>query len=499
MRGRITALGVCLTLSVSALAQNKTYTVRSGDSISSIAAKHKVKRADLIAANGLENPDKLKLGMSLSIPGTAQTGVQEDGKYVTRNGDKDWSIARRFGMTVAGLQKLNPKVDFSKLRAGTKLAVASSEPTVEVKATRVGGLAPKPVAAPVLVSKTTSKPTGGTYTVKEGDNDWVIAHKFGTTSSKIRALNPSIDWRTLQIGAKVQVPGGKAEQTAANRIGTRYAVVKGDGATVRRSPSTDGDKITQVNKGTQVTILDHESGWYKLKFPKGTIGWMRGDLLKPLSVLSAAKQSISARVARGTDRSSRSAPKVAKKSNSKSKSGSKSSYVASRTPSASVNSGDLMERAMALRGTRYRWGGTSRSGFDCSGFVTAVYKSEGVKLPRSSKDMAKVGVKVPKDQLKPGDLVFFKTRRSSRINHVGIYAGNGKFIHSSSGKGQVRVDNLNSGYYASRMVTAKRVAKPTSTAKKPTTKPTATAPKVEKEAVVAKPTVVAAPAATSGD
>lgn len=496
MRGRITALGVCLTLSVSALAQNKTYTVRSGDSISSIATKHKVKRADLIAANGLENPDKLKLGLTLTIPGTAQTGLQEGGKYVTRNGDKDWTIARRFGMTVAGLQKLNPKVDFSKLGAGTKLNVGTSEPAVEVKATRVGGPAPKPTAAPVLTSKPASKPTGGTYTVREGDNDWVIAHKFGTTSSNIRALNPSIDWRTLQIGAKVQVPGGKAEQTAANRIGTRYAVVKGDGATIRRSPSTNGDKITQVNKGTQVTILDHESGWYKLKFPKGTIGWMRGDLLKPLSVLSAAKQSISARVARGTDRSSRSTPKVAKKSSTKSK----SSYVASKTPSAKVDSGDLMARAMALRGTRYRWGGTSRSGFDCSGFVTAVYKSEGVKLPRSSKDMAKVGVKVPKDQLKPGDLVFFKTRRSSRINHVGIYAGNGKFIHSSSGKGQVRVDSLNSGYYASRMVTAKRVATPTSTAKKPTAKPTATASKVEKAPVVEKPkVVVAAPAATSGD
>ena len=134
-----------------------------------------------------------------------------------------------------------------------------------------------------------------------------------------------------------------------------------------------------------------------------------------------------------------------------------------------------LDRALDLIGIKYRRGGnTPESGFDCSGFVRHVFnEGVGLYLPRSAKEMSKAGDEVHKEELKPGDLVFFKTRRSSRINHVGIYAGNGKFVHSSSGKGQVRVDSLNSGYYANRLVKAKRVAN-SKTASKPAAPPRST-------------------------
>ncbi|GIV02781.1 MAG: hypothetical protein KatS3mg015_1611 [Fimbriimonadales bacterium] len=70
-----------------------------------------------------------------------------------------------------------------------------------------------------------------------------------------------------------------------------------------------------------------------------------------------------------------------------------------------------------------------------------------------------MGVKVDKSELQPGDLVFFRTGRSTRINHAGIYIGNGQFIHASSGGGQVRIDSLSDGYYSKRFVTARRVVK----------------------------------------
>jgi hypothetical protein len=101
----------------------------------------------------------------------------------------------------------------------------------------------------------------------------------------------------------------------------------------------------------------------------------------------------------------------------------------------------------------------SRSGTDCSGFTSQVFRSLGVKLPRVSREQANVGVPVSGSQMKKGDLVFFRTSRGRRITHVGIYVGNGKFIHADTGAGHVAESSLSDGYYRNRFVTARRVVK----------------------------------------
>jgi murein DD-endopeptidase len=120
----------------------------------------------------------------------------------------------------------------------------------------------------------------------------------------------------------------------------------------------------------------------------------------------------------------------------------------------------MIKRGLALLGTPYRWGGTSpEKGFDCSGLVGYVYRSTlGIELPRISRDMANVGELVrDRDSLQQGDLVFF-SRRGGRVDHVGIYLGDGSFLHAPRTGKDVEITTLAKGYWSNHFIKGRRVA-----------------------------------------
>ena len=119
---------------------------------------------------------------------------------------------------------------------------------------------------------------------------------------------------------------------------------------------------------------------------------------------------------------------------------------------------ELVIQAMGLLGVPYKLGGTSEEkGFDCSGFVRYMYeKSVGLVLPRRAEEQAKVTEEISRSELKPGDLVFFNTLKRT-FSHVGIYVGDGKFIHAPRPGKAVRVDDMREAYWQKRFNGARRV------------------------------------------
>ena len=133
-------------------------------------------------------------------------------------------------------------------------------------------------------------------------------------------------------------------------------------------------------------------------------------------------------------------------------------FVREARQNVAEKTSDLVVTAMGFLGVPYRLGGTNaETGFDCSGFVRAIYsQTMGKVLPRVSAEQANATQQIDRSDLKPGDLVFFNTMRRT-FSHVGIYVGDGKFIHSPRTGSSVRVDSMDASYWVSRFDGARRV------------------------------------------
>ena len=112
---------------------------------------------------------------------------------------------------------------------------------------------------------------------------------------------------------------------------------------------------------------------------------------------------------------------------------------------------EIVKAARSFIGVPYLWGGASpEAGFDCSGLTMTVYQLSGIDLPRTSGDQFGAGEDVDKDELLKGDLVFFATAKGSKVSHVGVYIGDGRFIHAPGKGKKIRIDSLSNAYYYKR-------------------------------------------------
>jgi len=248
-----------------------------------------------------------------------------------------------------------------------------------------------------------------TITVKNGDSLWVLARKYNTTVEAIKKAN-NLRTESLKPGQKLTIPG------------------KSSTSKTSRSVSSSGSSIYIVKAGD--TLWDLAK-----KFNMSVDELKRLNNLKSENLSLGQKLTVKKTTSRNTPRPKTTTKKV----------------------SRGEGRGDVVKIALSYLGTPYVWGASSGSAFDCSGFTLYVYQQVGINLPHNAAAQYAVGTKIDRSELIPGDLVFFKTLGSTVINHVGIYIGNGQFVHASSGKDKVITSSLNEGYYESRYAGAVRV------------------------------------------
>lgn len=188
-----------------------------------------------------------------------------------------------------------------------------------------------------------------------------------------------------------------------------YGKVTAGPLNIRSLPDTNGERVKQLSKGAVVEILAVLDGWYEVEG-----GYISADYVQIVDAAEAAAyQSISS----------------------------------------------VVEYAQQYLGYPYVYGGSSPRGFDCSGFVKYVFANFGITLNRTASAQMDNGTSVSKSELLPGDVVFFKKAGSSasRASHVGIYIGGNQFIHASTSKTGVIISDMDSSYYTTGFVGARRM------------------------------------------
>lgn len=230
-----------------------------------------------------------------------------------------------------------------------------------------------------------------------------------------------------------------------------YGSVNANRVNLRSGPSTSYKSVSVANKGDKCYIIGLNNGWYKVIYGS-IICYIRSDYVDLTEIPYENQASSNTPKFFRHGKSTGVTPSAAAL-NGTGSSGSSNSG----TTAASATGSQILAEAKKYLGTPYVYGGASPSGFDCSGFVYYVLKQLGYSPYRTPADQYKMGTYVAKSDLQPGDIVFFAGTYASGISHVGIYAGNGQFIHSPNSRSTVSYSDLTSGYWAEHYYGARRM------------------------------------------
>ncbi|OXB03889.1 hypothetical protein B0A81_18030 [Flavobacterium plurextorum] len=469
---------VLFFFSVGAFSQEKftKHKISKGENITVIAKKYGVKVKDIQDANP-NAPKVLKLNSVLLIPNknvrTAQKSFQTEaskskniaydapGSHEVSQKETLWGIAKKYNVSVDELKKANPTLETDGLKIGQHLNIPSNAVASEnvVNTDNV-----KPEIVPVANTELNVK-------VQVKETKYSIAKKYGITVAELERQNPSIK-KKLRVGQslKISTTAEKANQlleTADLNTGKQGDISSNVVAVTPNGVNTDVTKpeiITSENTevvvevqpketkyaiakryGITVAELERQNPSIKGKLPVGSVLKIKTTKEKADALNANSSQVID---------NNQPSIEVADNSNVAKDSG----IVRISNHSDLIN--QLISNATENIGTRYRSGGTTKAGFDCSGLMFCTFGNFDIKLPRSSIEQSRIGTKIASEEAQKGDLIFFKTNGRRHINHVGMVVenvdGEIKFVHSST-HGGVMISSTKEAYYTRAFSQVNRV------------------------------------------
>ncbi|MCD7769994.1 MAG: SH3 domain-containing protein [Oscillospiraceae bacterium] len=261
--------------------------------------------------------------------------------------------------------------------------------------------------------------SGTTMTVTGTSGDWYQVSYNGTTGY-VYSLYLTLDSGSTSTSTSTSSSASSTSSFTVTEMDDTAATVT-SAVHMRTGPSTSYASLQVLSAGTSVTITGYSGNWYRISY-NGSTGYVYGSYVT-------------------TDTSSNTA-----------------SSLSSSSSSTSTSAGEaIVAEAKKYLGVSYVYGGTSPSGFDCSGLVYYVYKQCGYSITRTASSQNSDGTYVSRDNLQPGDIIVFYNSAMTGIGHVGIYIGDGQFIHASSGSGKVVISSLSATYYNSHYYSARRI------------------------------------------
>ena len=457
---------VLFFFSVGVFSQEKfiKHKISKGENLSVIAKKYGVKTKDIQDANP-DAPKVLKLNSVLLIPNTNKKVTTKkteivanttpatssnSGVHEVQQKENLWAISKKYNVSVDDLKKANPSLESEDLKIGQKLTIPSNAIAATEKNTKKNQNIEKPEIIP-------STDVEVVVEVKPKETKYLIAKKYGITVAELERQNPSIK-RKLPVGylLKIRTSKEKANQDIASASQTQVAEAvatsenndKNDEIRPEIIPAKNVEVVVEVQPketkyaiakkyGITVAELERQNPFIKGKLPVGYV----------LKINTSKEKADAAALATTpqTNDGLSDTSQVADNSTVE-----KDTTTIFRVSNHSELVNQLIDNATENIGTRYRSGGTTKAGFDCSGLMICTFNNFDIKLPRSSIEQSRVGTKVGTEEAQKGDLIFFKTNGRRHINHVGMVVevvdGEIKFVHSST-HGGVMISSTKEPYY----------------------------------------------------